>query len=51
MLNYMTFRIKNVTCFATNKEKLAQMSYKTIKSWELYDKLNENELLFLQNVI
>ena len=51
MLNYMTIRIKNVTCFAINKEIMVQMSYKMIKSWELYDKLNKNELLFLQNVI
>ena len=32
MLNYMTFRIKNVTCFAINKEKKVQMSYKMINN-------------------
>ena len=43
MLNYMTFRIKNVNCFAINKEKMVQMSYKTIKSWKLYDKQHKKE--------
>ena len=43
MLNYMIFRIKNVTCFAINKEKMVQMSYKMIKSDELYDKQHKKE--------
>ena len=28
---------------ATNKEKMVQMSYKTIKSWKLYDKHHKKE--------
>ena len=38
MLNYMTFRIKNSSCFVIKKGKMAQISYKMRKSGELYDK-------------
>lgn len=51
MLNYMTFRIKNSSCFVIKKGKMTQISYKMRKSMNLYDKQHRKEYLLPQNVI